>query len=64
MQSPLDEQYILMLIYFYFFHNHKWLCLLYDLYVFQAISSMLRAQEADPRNLEVLLALGVSHTNG
>ncbi|XP_078437572.1 peroxin 5 [Wolffia australiana] len=29
----------------------------------QAISSMLRAQEADPRNLEVLLALGVSHTN-
>uniref|UniRef100_A0A1D1Y2M2 Peroxisome biogenesis protein 5 n=1 Tax=Anthurium amnicola TaxID=1678845 RepID=A0A1D1Y2M2_9ARAE len=29
----------------------------------QAIASMLRAQEADPTNLEVLLALGVSHTN-
>ncbi|MQL78333.1 hypothetical protein Taro_010745 [Colocasia esculenta] len=29
----------------------------------QAIASMLRAQEADPMNLEVLLALGVSHTN-
>jgi len=25
---------------------------------------MMRAQEADPTNLEVLLALGVSHTNG
>lgn len=30
----------------------------------QAIAAMLRAQEADPTNLEVLLALGVSHTNG
>ncbi|XP_071701897.1 peroxisome biogenesis protein 5-like [Rutidosis leptorrhynchoides] len=29
----------------------------------QAIASMMRAQEADPSNLEVLLALGVSHTN-
>lgn len=29
----------------------------------QAITSMLRAQEVDPTNLEVLLALGVSHTN-
>ncbi|TVU05272.1 hypothetical protein EJB05_48430 [Eragrostis curvula] len=29
----------------------------------QAIAAMMRAQEADPRNLEVLLALGVSHTN-
>lgn len=29
----------------------------------QAIASMMRAQEADPTNLEVLLALGVSHTN-
>ncbi|GJN15830.1 hypothetical protein PR202_gb02773 [Eleusine coracana subsp. coracana] len=28
-----------------------------------AIAAMMRAQEADPRNLEVLLALGVSHTN-
>ncbi|KAK5818882.1 hypothetical protein PVK06_023832 [Gossypium arboreum] len=26
--------------------------------------AMMRAQEADPINLEVLLALGVSHTNG
>ena len=25
---------------------------------------MMRAQEADPSNLEVLLALGVSHTSG
>jgi len=30
----------------------------------QAIAAMMRAQEADPTNLEVLLALGVSHTNG
>lgn len=30
----------------------------------QAIAAMMRAQEADPMNLEVLLALGVSHTNG
>lgn len=30
----------------------------------QAIAAMMRAQEADPSNLEVLLALGVSHTNG
>ncbi|KAJ6818495.1 peroxisome biogenesis protein 5 [Iris pallida] len=29
----------------------------------QAIASMMRAQEADPTNLEVLLALGVSYTN-
>ncbi|KAJ0986981.1 hypothetical protein J5N97_005337 [Dioscorea zingiberensis] len=29
----------------------------------QAIASMMRAQEVDPGNLEVLLALGVSHTN-
>ncbi|KAJ6724048.1 PEROXISOMAL TARGETING SIGNAL 1 RECEPTOR PEX5 [Salix viminalis] len=29
----------------------------------QAIAAMMRAHEADPRNLEVLLALGVSHTN-
>ncbi|XP_009374433.2 peroxisome biogenesis protein 5 [Pyrus x bretschneideri] len=29
----------------------------------QAIAGMMRAQEADPTNLEVLLALGVSHTN-
>ncbi|XP_074584433.1 peroxisome biogenesis protein 5 [Curcuma longa] len=29
----------------------------------QAIAAMMRAQEVDPRNLEVLLALGVSHTN-
>ncbi|XP_006659547.1 peroxisome biogenesis protein 5 isoform X1 [Oryza brachyantha] len=29
----------------------------------QAIAAMMRAQEADPKNLEVLLALGVSHTN-
>ncbi|KAL7600285.1 peroxisome biogenesis protein 5 [Lactuca sativa] len=29
----------------------------------QAIASMMRAHEADPTNLEVLLALGVSHTN-
>ncbi|OAY75051.1 Peroxisome biogenesis protein 5 [Ananas comosus] len=29
----------------------------------QAIAAMMRAQEADPSNLEVLLALGVSHTN-
>ncbi|GKV08533.1 hypothetical protein SLEP1_g20148 [Rubroshorea leprosula] len=29
-----------------------------------AIASMVHAQEADPTNLEVLLALGVSHTNG
>lgn len=29
----------------------------------QAIASMMRAQEVDPLNLEVLLALGVSHTN-
>ncbi|KAE9598347.1 putative tetratricopeptide-like helical domain, peroxisomal targeting signal 1 receptor family [Lupinus albus] len=29
----------------------------------QAIAAMMRAQEADPTNLEVLLALGVSHTN-
>ncbi|VAI73783.1 unnamed protein product [Triticum turgidum subsp. durum] len=29
----------------------------------QAIAAMLRAQEANPTNLEVLLALGVSHTN-
>ncbi|KAJ0102710.1 hypothetical protein Patl1_03662 [Pistacia atlantica] len=28
-----------------------------------AIAAMMRAQEADPTNLEVLLALGVSHTN-
>lgn len=32
--------------------------------LWQAIASMMRAQEADPTNLEVLLALGVSHTNG
>ncbi|GKC37229.1 hypothetical protein Tco_1049613 [Tanacetum coccineum] len=31
---------------------------------FEAIASMMRSQEADPTNLEVLLALGVSHTNG
>jgi peroxin-5 len=30
----------------------------------QAIAAMMRAQEADPTNLEVLLSLGVSHTNG
>ncbi|TYH14880.1 hypothetical protein ES288_A06G255900v1 [Gossypium darwinii] len=30
----------------------------------QAIAAMMRAQEADLTNLEVLLALGVSHTNG
>ncbi|KAK8364711.1 hypothetical protein V6Z11_A02G000300 [Gossypium hirsutum] len=29
----------------------------------QAIAAMMCAQEADPTNLEVLLALGVSHTN-
>ncbi|GAB4849846.1 Peroxisomal membrane signal receptor PTS1 [Ancistrocladus abbreviatus] len=29
----------------------------------QAIASMMKAQEVDPTNLEVLLALGVSHTN-
>ncbi|KAK8946178.1 Peroxisome biogenesis protein 5 [Platanthera guangdongensis] len=29
----------------------------------QAIASMMRAQEVDPTNLEVLLALGVSYTN-
>ncbi|KAK1297659.1 Peroxisome biogenesis protein 5 [Acorus calamus] len=29
----------------------------------QAIASMMRAREVDPTNLEVLLALGVSHTN-
>ncbi|KAG5578818.1 hypothetical protein H5410_049445 [Solanum commersonii] len=29
----------------------------------QAIAAMMRAQEADPANLEVLLSLGVSHTN-
>jgi peroxin-5 len=29
----------------------------------QAIAAMMRAEEAGPRNLEVLLALGVSHTN-
>ncbi|CAN7122181.1 unnamed protein product [Brassica rapa subsp. narinosa] len=29
----------------------------------QAIAAMMRAQEADPSNLEVLLALGVSLTN-
>ncbi|XP_038972790.1 peroxisome biogenesis protein 5-like [Phoenix dactylifera] len=29
----------------------------------QAIASMMRAQQVDPTNLEVLLALGVSHTN-
>ncbi|KAL0399025.1 UNVERIFIED_CONTAM: Peroxisome biogenesis protein 5 [Sesamum radiatum] len=29
----------------------------------QAIAAMMRAQEVDPTNLEVLLALGVSHTN-
>ncbi|KAJ6951031.1 hypothetical protein NC651_004632 [Populus alba x Populus x berolinensis] len=29
----------------------------------QAIAAMMRAHEADPTNLEVLLALGVSHTN-
>lgn len=35
-----------------------------DFFFFQAIAAMMRAQEADPANLEVLLALGVSHTNG
>lgn len=30
----------------------------------QAIASMVRARDADPSNLDVLLALGVSHTNG
>lgn len=29
----------------------------------QAIAAMMRAQDADPTNLEVLLSLGVSHTN-
>uniref|UniRef100_A0A0D3ALS3 Peroxin-5 n=1 Tax=Brassica oleracea var. oleracea TaxID=109376 RepID=A0A0D3ALS3_BRAOL len=29
----------------------------------EAIAAMMRAQEADPSNLEVLLALGVSHTS-
>ncbi|KAH6768159.1 peroxin 5 [Perilla frutescens var. frutescens] len=29
----------------------------------QAIAAMMRAHEVDPTNLEVLLALGVSHTN-
>ncbi|CAO2833400.1 unnamed protein product [Amaranthus hypochondriacus] len=29
----------------------------------QAIASMMKAQDVDPTNLEVLLALGVSHTN-
>ncbi|KAF6142813.1 hypothetical protein GIB67_002677 [Kingdonia uniflora] len=29
----------------------------------QAIASMMRAQDVDPKNLEVLLALGASHTN-
>ena len=35
-----------------------------ELKFMQAIAAMLRAQEADSTNLEVLLALGVSHTNG
>lgn len=30
----------------------------------QAIAAMSRAKEANPANLSVLLALGVSHTNG
>jgi hypothetical protein len=30
----------------------------------KAIASMVKARDADPSNLEVLLALGVSHTNG
>lgn len=33
-------------------------------FTLQAIAAMMSAQEADPTNLEVLLALGVSHTNG
>ncbi|KAH0937587.1 hypothetical protein HID58_005048 [Brassica napus] len=33
------------------------------LLMLKAIAAMMRAQEADPSNLEVLLALGVSHTN-
>jgi acyl-CoA hydrolase len=31
--------------------------------VIQAIASMVKARDDDPSNLEVLLALGVSHTN-
>ena len=30
----------------------------------QAIAAMSRAKDADPANLDALLALGVSHTNG
>lgn len=37
---------------------------LLKLFLLQAIAAMMRAQEVDPTNLEVLLALGVSHTNG
>lgn len=29
----------------------------------QAIAALQRAMKADPQNLEVLLALGISHTN-
>lgn len=45
---------------FFFFLEFSLLTLL----LCQAIAAMMRAQEVDPRNLEVLLALGVSHTNG
>ena len=38
--------------------------LMSELLLLQAIAAMMRAQEVDPTNLEVLLALGVSHTNG
>lgn len=45
--------------------HYAWTCLLRLLgYPLQAIASMVRARDADPSNLEVLLALGVSHTNG
>jgi hypothetical protein len=37
---------------------------LWDSLGVKAIASMVKARDADPSNLEVLLALGVSHTNG
>lgn len=46
-------------------HNRfKFVNIVTMMLLWQAIASMMRAQEADPTNLEVLLALGVSHTNG
>jgi len=40
-------------------YTHFYLCT----HITQAIAAMLRALAANPSNMDVLMALGVSHTN-